>query len=468
MVSEKKLLNDQEMRNFIQNGYVTLQTDLPASFHGNVYKKVEEMFEDHGNLGNNILPLIPDIQKIFDRPVVHGAMTSILGPNYVMHPHRYCHPNQPGSQGQGFHKDSYEGDEQVRHHRCRWTMVFYYPQDTTEDMGPTAVLPGSQYYDTHETAHSQPELPLCGKAGTLTIVHYDLWHRAMPNHSQKKRYMVKFLFLRLGDPQEPSWDNVQAKWQSVAHNGNSDNRHQFMWSKFWNWHRGEQNGSIENIDSKSEDTSTLIEMLQDENQDEALRLEAAYVLGTIGPSVIPTLIEMLRDDSEDVSRHATFALGASGGSAIPALIKALDDTNESVRANAAFALGDIGQLAQDAAPKLTQLLSDESEWVRRHASEALGTIGYPSEEAVSALTLLLQDKHYWIRDNAARTLAKMGASAESAIPALIPILDDENRYVRFHAALALKQIGTPTATNILFDHLLTSRWCSVTNRNNAY
>ena len=467
MVGEEKLLNDQEMRDFIQNGYVTLKTDLPASFHNNVYQKVEEMFEDHGNLGNNILPLVPDMQKVFDHPVVHGAMTSILGPNYVMHPHRYCHLNQPGSQGQGFHKDSYEGDEQVRHHRCRWTMAFYYPQDTTEDMGPTAVLPGTQYYDTHETAHSQPELSLCGKAGTLTIVHYDLWHRAMPNHSQKKRYMVKFLFIRLEDPQEPSWDNDQARWQS-SYNGNSDNRHQFMWSKFWNWYRGKQNGAIEDIESTRENISKLIKTLQDKNQDEALRLEAAYVLGTIGPSVVPTLIEMLRDDSEDVSHHATFALGASGGSAVPALIIALDDTDESVRANAAFALGDIGRSAQEAAPKLTQLLNDASEWVRRHASEALGTIGHPSEETVSALTLLLQDEHYWIRDNAARALAKMGISAESAIPALIPVLNDENRYVRFHAALALKQIGTSAATNILFDHLLTSRWCSLTNRNSAY
>ncbi len=467
MVGEKKLLNDKEMEDFIKNGYVTLQSDLPASFHSNIYKKVEEMFEKHGNLGNNILPLVPDIQKIFDQPIVHGAMTSILGPNYVMHPHRYCHLNHPGSEGQGFHKDSYEGDEQVRHPHCRWTMAFYYPQDTTLDMGPTAVLPGTQYYDTHETAHSQPELPLCGEAGTLTIVHYDLWHRAMPNHSQKQRYMVKFLFIRLEDPKEPSWNNGQEKWKS-AHNENSDNKHQFMWSKFWNWYRGEPNGSIGNIKSKSENTSKLIQTLQDGTQDEALRLEAAYILGNTRPSVVPTLIEMLCDDSEDVSRYATFALGASGNSAIPELVKALNNTNESVRANAAFALGDIGRSAQEAAPKLTQLLKDKSEWVRRHASEALGIINHPNEETISALSLLLQDKHYWVRDNAARALAKLGASAEPAIPALIPVLNDENRYVRFHAALALKQIGTPTATNILFDHLLTSRWCPLTNNNSAY
>ena len=363
--------------------------------------------------------------------------------------------------------DRYEGDEQGRHPHCRWTMAFYSPQDTTLDMGPTAVLPGTQYYDTHETAHSQPELPLCGEAGTLSIVHYDLWHRAMPNHCQKQRYMVKFLFTRLEDPQEPSWNNGQEKWQS-AQNENPDNKHQFMWAKFWNWYRGEPNGSIGNIKSKSENTSKLIQTLQDGTQDEALRLEAAYILGNIRPSVVPTLIEILCNDSEDVSRYATFALGASGNSAIPELVKALNNTNESVRANAAFALGDIGRSAQEAAPKLTQLLKDKSEWVRRHASEALGIINHPNEETISALSLLLQDKHYWVRDNAARALAKMCASAEPAIPALTPVLNDENRYVRFHAALALKQIGTPTATNILFDHLLTSRWCPLTNSNSAY
>ena len=83
-------------------------------------------------------------------------MTSVLGPNYVMHPHRYCHLNRQGSEGQNFHKDSYEGDEQVKHHRCRWTMALYYPHDVTEDMGPTAVLPATQYYDTRDAAHSQP------------------------------------------------------------------------------------------------------------------------------------------------------------------------------------------------------------------------------------------------------------------------------------------------------------------------
>ena len=87
-------------------------------------------------------------------------------------------------------------------------MGFYYPQDTTEDMGPTAVLPATQYYETHESAHAQQELALCGEAGTVTLVHYDLWHRAMPNQSDKKRHMLKFLFTRLDEPKAPSWKQL--------------------------------------------------------------------------------------------------------------------------------------------------------------------------------------------------------------------------------------------------------------------
>jgi hypothetical protein len=45
------------------------------------------MFEGTGNLGNNVLPLIPEIQEIFDHPLVHGAMQGVLGENYAMHSH---------------------------------------------------------------------------------------------------------------------------------------------------------------------------------------------------------------------------------------------------------------------------------------------------------------------------------------------------------------------------------------------
>ena len=474
MDNQEYLLNDEEMRRFIIDGYIKIQTDFPTNFHETVFQQIEDMFENQGNLGNNLLPLIPEIQQVFSHPAVHGALTSALGENYVMHSHRYCHFNPPGSTGQNFHKDSYEGDEQIRRHRCRWMMGFYYPQDTTEDMGPTAVLPATQYYETHESAHAQPELALCGEAGTVTLVHYDLWHRAMPNQSDKKRHMLKFLFTRLDEPKAPSWNSVDSTWQPLDGEASSEGP-EVMWQSLWNWYYGKQNDATADTGLTEMDFSALIAALGD--KDEVARLNAAYELGTIGAPTVPALVETWKKASEvagdsesenDSSQHATYALSAIGGPAVPALVEALDSADESIRANAAYALGDIGSAAQEAVPSLTQVLRDESAWVRRHATEALGLIGQPVQNTVPALIELLRDEHYWIRDNAARALARLGPAAEAAIPALMDTMNDENRYVRFHATFALKQIGTPKATNLLFDHLLTSRWCPLTTSHSAF
>ena len=461
-------LTDEEMRDFIINGYVKVKTDFSSSFHENICQQLDTMFEETGNLGNNVLPVIPEIQEVFDHPIVHGAMQGVLGSDYVMHPHRYCHFNQQGSEGQNFHKDSYAGDGQIRRHRCRWTMAFYYPQDVTEDMGPTAVLPGSQYYETGESAHKQPDLALTGEAGTVTIVHYDSWHRAMPNSSDKKRYMLKFLFIRLDEPQTPSWKSDTDDWHALGNGEESE--HPELWESLWNWSYGKGNGATNGVSHTEVDT--LIETLDSDNERD--RLNAAYRLGRVGAAAVPTLKQMLQSKSDAIREYAGYALSLTGAAAVPTLIDALQETDNSVRASAAFALADMGKAALEALPALTHAAKDPDEWVRRHATEGLGLIGQQVSEdvdlseVVQVLTTGLQDDHYAVRDNAARSLAKLGTLAEPAIPSLVAQLEDENRYVRFHATLALKQIKTREAQEALFNHLFASRWCALTTNDTPY
>ena len=461
-------LTDQEMQDFIINGYVKIKTDFPPSFHENIRQQLDIMFEDTGNLGNNVLPLIPEIQEVFDHPLVHGAMQGVLGENYVMHSHRYCHFNQQGSEGQNFHKDSYEGDEQIRRHRCRWTMAFYYPQDVTGDMGPTAVLPASQYYETGESAHQQPELALTGEAGTVTIVHYDLWHRAMPNSSDKRRYMLKFLFIRLDEPQTPAWKSETADWRALG-NG-EDAEHPELWESLWDWYNGKQNGTTNGVSHTEVDT--LIGNLDSDNERD--RLNAAYRLGRGGTAAVPALKQALHSKSDALREYAGYALSLIGAPAVPTLIDAIQEADDSVRASATFALADMGKAGAEAIPVLTRAAQDSNEWVRRHATEGLGIIGQQVSEdvdlseAVAVLTAGLRDDYHWVRDNAARALAKLGTVAEPAIPDLVAQLEDENRYVRFHAAMALKEIKTPEAQDALFNHLFASRWCALTTNNTPY
>ena len=95
-------------------------------------------------------------------------------------------------------------------------MAMYYPQDVTADMGPTGVTPGSQYFSSPDSLAGRGELGVTGEAGTVILVHYDIWHRALRNHSGRNRYMLKFLFCRATEPAAPAWNNREAEWQAPA------------------------------------------------------------------------------------------------------------------------------------------------------------------------------------------------------------------------------------------------------------
>jgi len=479
MIDKEFLLDDAQMQQFIVDGYITVQADYPPAFHEKTYQQLEAVFEHEGNIGNNILPRIPQIQQVFDHPAVRGALTSLLGEGYIMNPHRHCHLNPPGSNGQHWHKDCYVFDHNIRHPRFHWILALYYPQDTTEDMGPTGILPGVHFYKTisHDNPQqaSEPALPLCGEAGTVALVHFDSWHRATPNRSAKKRYMLKFQFARMQEPQRASWNHKSHLWNAGGHDAN---RGASM--DVWNWLCG--NGPCrENVAARS---PALVEALPDES--ETVRLNAAYALGAMGESVVPVLIDTMRRETiasieettaktpdnlhgtNPTAGYAAQALSTIGLPAVPALVGILDDEHWWVRAAAVDILTKIGPLAKEATPAMMRLVNDEHWWVRRNAIEALGTIGQASPATVQLLMNRVQDTDYRVRRNAAITLAKFGPLAAPAIPALVKSLEDEDRYNRFYAASALKHIGTPAALDALLDALFTARWCPITTRDNRY
>ena len=483
MIDKAYLLNPEEIRDFIIKGYIQIQADFPTDFHGHIYQQIEEVLAKEGNPGNNLLPRIPDIQRVFEHPKVCGALTSLLGPDYLIHPHRYCHLNSPGSEGQTWHKDDYIFDQKVRHHRFRWVMAFYYPQDVTEDMGPTGVLPGKQYYntvsDTDPTQSVERAKALCGKAGTVTIVNFDSWHRATANRSDKKRYMLKFQFTRMGEP-SPLLQGNGHTWQPM---GNDD--HPALSRHVWNW-LSPSNGadSMHVASDQNGSVPQLIAGLQD--TDEGVRLNSAYALGGMGESAVSVLMQALQDEAEALAEtnvaksaanpqggnpadlYSTQALTEVGQSSVPALISALSEASWPTRAAAADTLGNLGALAEEAVPGLIQGLRDESSWVRRNAAEALGTIAEPAEDIVPALTQVSSDSEMLVRLNAVMALAKIGQSADGIVPVLARRLSDEDRYVRYYAAAVLRQIGTPEAQNALWNDLLTSRWCPITTAENPY
>ena len=253
------LLTDAQIQDYLTRGYLVLRTGHPSAFHRRVLRQIETLYATCGNPGNDILPRVPDLYEILRDPAVDGALQPrggsfriptpglwLLGGVPQQQPHReparsrlpdpspppLPRQNRSGSDGQGMHQDSYEHDENVRHHRTRWAMAFYYPQEVPLEMGPTAILPASQYYNSAAQAHQRAELPLCGAAGTVTIVHYDLWHRAMANTSDRHRYMVKFLFTRMSEPRAASWDH-----RAAAFEVDGDDPPAALRGRMWEWMR---------------------------------------------------------------------------------------------------------------------------------------------------------------------------------------------------------------------------------------
>eukprot|EP01051_Picozoa_sp_SAG22_P022870 SAG22_NODE_5657_length_976_cov_1.915621_2_plen_208_part_00 len=134
-----KLLTDAQLKDFIVDGHLVLKVDeLPDAWHEQLYDKCRDAIDvnktsERRSVWADVAP--DEIKTICSGRTMVGALTSILGPDYMMHQHRALHVNGPTDQG--FHKDG--NHVPVRDHYPRWLMGMYFPTETTIDMGPTAV-----------------------------------------------------------------------------------------------------------------------------------------------------------------------------------------------------------------------------------------------------------------------------------------------------------------------------------------
>ncbi|MCE9589352.1 MAG: HEAT repeat domain-containing protein [Planctomycetes bacterium] len=496
-----RLFNDEQMRQFVTHGYMALKCTLPREVHETIYKKFDELTLANGHVGNNILPSVPELQMVYDDPVIRGALTSVLGEGYVMHQHRYIHPNLPGSQGGGWHKDSYWGyTRKVRNHRPWWAMIMYYPQDTPLELGPTGVLKGRQHHMTLAKGDLDGALPVTGEAGTFFIIHYDIWHAANANKTQNRRYMSKFEFCRMESPEAlggPAWDCKDRAW----HDPDVSDlpwKHCAQWRRVWDWAAGNKAGTsagpaptqpLAELIAQLGDAEPhrrseaadmigligsdagkavrkLIELLGDSS--DPVGINAAYALASIGRKSVKPLIDALASESEPTRRYAMYALGAMGTPAASAVLDATTSAKSTVRAASAFILGELPGGKGKVTPALAKLAADEDVLTRHWAVEALGLRGKASTEAVPVLIDRLADADVDIAFSTAIALARIGPAAKEAVPSLAKCLAAENRYVRGHALEALHRIGTHEAIETAMHYLKYNRWCHTTTPANPF
>jgi len=510
-------LSDAELRFFLVNGYLTLTPRLPDSFHTHMFDSVQTMFGVDGadNPGNNLLPIVPALRNVIDDPVIKGAITSVLGDDFWLHPHRFPHENLPGSDDQVWHHDSYWGyKRKVHDHRPWWVMIMYYPQAIYQDIGPTGVAPGTYCLARRPDDMDAFGVPAAGEAGTCMMIHYDIWHRQMKNFTAHDRFMVKFEFARMSRPQQPTWDCVEPDWQEPE----TLPRYAIpeLYRQQWYWLSGKalpKNTGDASQDVLARHQASLRDGSPDErrdaaialgriganaapaivaladaarDEDEPLALNAAYALATIGAASIPSLIDLMRgNDGENVddprvlvdegqhaevemaARNAAHALASLGEPAARALIGLVAGAGPRVRKYVSYALGQIGWEDPTVYDTLEAGARDEDAYVRINAIEALGLM-QGRHQTIAALLAAMHDEEDEVRFNAVQSIARLKPSGEVVIAALKDALYDGNRYVAGYALEALERIGSADAMALLIPHLKDARWCPKTSTKSQF
>ena len=206
-----------------------------------------------------------------------------------------------------------------------------------------------------------------------------------------------------------------------------------------------------------------------------VRLQAAYILGTLGDKrAVTALVRTLGDAHYAVRGAAAIALGSLGDpAAVEPLAKTATDDEAWVRAEVMKALGRLK--ATDALPAMFNAL-DDSDWkVRHQATRALGLIGDPRAILPLARVIETGIDGAEVLDEAKRSLLKLAPSVDgpqmqsrlrgsadkheraqaavilgvladkTAVPALIDALADRAPYVRGYAAIALASLADSRA-----------------------
>lgn len=176
-------------------------------------------------------------------------------------------------------------------------------------------------------------------------------------------------------------------------------------------------------------------------------IDACGLIGAPARSALPSMARAAGRslDIDQATKRATgLILAASDSQDLDALMRQLQDRDNSFRLRAVKALGTIGPAARGAVPALLTALEDSDGDVRRAAVTALRLIipdAPPTVAIVRSVAIDLKDPDPSVRAAAARALGRMGRVAASAAPSLEPLLADPDPDVRRAAAEALGRIA---------------------------
>lgn len=193
--------------------------------------------------------------------------------------------------------------------------------------------------------------------------------------------------------------------------------------------------------------SVLPSLLQLLDQDHPPMCLSRAILG-IGPTAIPAVLTLIDGRGGRLSRSAVEILGESGDDrALEPLLRGIRSDDSDTRYNAAIGLAKLGR--REAEGALVGTLGDPSSGVRREVLTALGVVG--GSAAADAVRPLLADPANHVRAEAARVYGRVAGA--SGVEPLGELLADADAKVRVGAIDGLAATGSVAAASALLDRL---------------
>ena len=224
-------LNDTQVLDFCKNGYLLLEGVVPDEINQRTTKYLDgdDFYEPTGILEQDWF-----VENVTLNPAAAGAVRALLGAAFhtpvLMSNHRVqC----PIADVGGWHVDG-NFDFALE---LNYLQVFYYPQDTPLELGPTQILPGSHLVHNKSRFMShlgsiRGAVPTAAPAGSIFLTAYHVWHRRGPSTAAALRNMLKYFYWRTTPPvkdwiDEPGLDPATAFYG--GHNTARFTAHMFWW-----------------------------------------------------------------------------------------------------------------------------------------------------------------------------------------------------------------------------------------------
>ena len=509
--SDMTLLNDDQVQSFINSGFIEISLPELDSVHSEVNSRLREICAAESHHGNNVLPRIPLLQQVLRQPKIHGALVSLLGSDYLVHPHRAIHRSTPLKEAlDGFslssdrhlmgagstatsmwHQDAQSPLARARHHVPKFLVGFYFPHDVIAEMGPTRFLRASHCDNGPDLSRSiyQPEHV---RAGTFFLAHFDIAHAGFPNVSNDDRFMLKFVFARTSQLAKPTWSNERDYWSVDSEDLVDAGLYEPAASFIWNRMRGKTNNEQYAESSKSRLSNREVP------QEQRLRLIYGGVDGLSlndcvaafnsvqGEKKHERLHKNLRDSTHGhpvrwneravVMETAAYRLAFLGQESADAICSFIKSNDPWLQINAAFAAGEIGVNDDEFASNLFDLLQSPYHQVVRQAIDAITFMKVNNRQRIlrQLKDLVLHKRPGWqtplvqrgwsasdqIDMNIAMFLLAncMQLEARDLIDISSIMLQKSNDYALSIVAEALVRSGDPIAQKHAIEYLKNRAW----------